>query len=59
MTQTPENFYGFEATEVKATHHHKLGKGAGLWFRLRDGRVFDRFGQPDEDDSVLYDATAH
>ena len=56
---TPEDFFGFKATEVKATHHHKQGKGVGLWFRLRDGRVFDKFGHSDEVDPVFYDATAH
>jgi hypothetical protein len=54
---TPEDFYGFEATEVKATHHHKQGKGVGLWFRLRDGRVFDMLGHSDEVDPAFYDAT--
>ena len=54
---TPEEFYGFTSSEIKATHHHKQGRGAGLWFRLRDGRVFDKFGHSDEGDPILYDAT--
>lgn len=54
---TPEDFYGFEAADVKATHHHKQGKGVGLWFRLRDGRVFDKFGHSDEADPAFYDST--
>lgn len=57
--QTPESFYGFDAAEVKATHHHKQGKGAGLWFRLRDGRVFDKYGHSDTGDALLYDAMTH
>src|SRR5579863_4516861 len=56
---TPEEFYGFKATEIKATHHHKQGQGPGLWFRLRDGRVFDMFGHSDEGDPLLYDVRAH
>ncbi len=56
---TPESFYGFEAAEVKATHHHKQGKGAGLWFRLRDGRVYDKYGRSDDVDALSYDAIAH
>ena len=54
---TPEEFYGFQSTEIKATHHHKQGKGPGLWFRLRDGRVFDKFGHSDEADPAFYDVT--
>jgi len=54
---TPEDFYHFKSTDVKTTHHHKQGKGVGLWFRLRDGRVFDTLGHVDETDPTLYDAT--
>jgi hypothetical protein len=56
---TPEEFYGFTSTEVRVTHHHKQGKGPGLWFRLRDGRVYDKSSHSDEVDPVLYDATTH
>lgn len=39
------------------THRHKVGTGAGLWFRLPDGRVFDQWGSPSLGDPALYDQT--
>jgi hypothetical protein len=57
--QTAEDFYGFEPSDVKTTHHHRQGKGAGLWFRLHDGRVFDKDGHSDDVDPLFYDAVSH
>ena len=51
----PSDYYKFTPTDVAAIHNHKRGTGAGLWFRLRDGRVFDRTGAADERDPLLYD----
>ena len=42
---TPEGFYGFKAEDVIELYVRKVGYGAGLWFRLKDGRVFDAFGK--------------
>jgi hypothetical protein len=52
---TPEEYFGFHHHDVKAIHLHKNGCGRGFWFRLRDGRVFDKFARPDEPDRIWYD----
>jgi hypothetical protein len=52
---TPEEYFGFHHHDVKSIHFHKNGYGRGFWFRLRDGRVFDKFAQPDDPDRIWYD----
>lgn len=51
----PSRYYGFSPVDVIAIHNHRRGVGAGLWFRLRDGRVFDKTGSADARDTSLYD----
>ena len=51
----PCDYHKFAPEDVAAIHNHKRGAGAGMWFRLRDGRVFDRTGGADERDPALYD----
>ena len=43
---TAEEYYGFQALQVADMHFHKIGCDRGLWYRLKDGRVFDAFGKP-------------
>lgn len=52
---TPEEFYGFRAEDVECLHFQKRRFGAGLWFRLKDGRVLDALGQPSQRWRALYD----
>ena len=47
-------FYGFAPEDVAETHLYKVGTGAGLWFRLNDGRVFDALGRRSLRDRVAY-----
>jgi hypothetical protein len=53
------DFYGFRPDDVAAIHTHKTGVGDGLWFRLHDGRVYDKAGEECEPDAGLYDTTAN
>jgi hypothetical protein len=52
MAQTP--VFCFQPNEVAGIYTHKNGAGMGLWFRLKDGRVFDSSGKTAEDDPALY-----
>ena len=58
-TVDAEQFYGFHCNQVETVHLHKHGVGKGCWFRLKDGRVFDWLGRPDETDRTYYEARAH
>jgi hypothetical protein len=51
----PTSYYGFAPADVAMVHAYKHDAGAGTWFRLHDGRVFDRAGVPDDPDPALYD----
>ena len=57
--QSPEEYFGFNPADVEAIHFHKQGTGEGAWFRLKDGRVFDKFARASESDPASYDATTH
>lgn len=59
MQVTVEQFYGFSAEEVSDIHLRKNGHGTGLWFRLRDGRVYDLRGIPSESGREWYGTTVH
>ena len=50
-------FFGFRPEDVAGIHTHKIGVGDGVWFRLNDGRVFNRYGGIDEPNPTLYDTT--
>jgi hypothetical protein len=52
---TPEDYFGFSHNQVTGVHIHKVGVGAGLWFRLRCGRVIDEVAMPTCSDPSLYD----
>lgn len=52
-------FFGFRPEDVQEMHTHKQGAGRGNWFRLKDGRVIDKFAQPAVSDPAYYDATTH
>ena len=56
---TKEEYFGFRAEDVATFHTHKQGCGAGVYFRLRDGRVFDTAAQEQDPDPDLYDQTTH
>src|SRR5579862_684628 len=51
---TPEALYGFSALDVSELHFYKAGFGRGLWYRLKDGRVFDSLGRPSRRDRISY-----
>ena len=44
----PAAFFGFRPEDVACIHFRKTGVGEGVWFRLRDGRVFNRYGGVDD-----------
>jgi len=50
----PATFFGFRPEDVAAVHFRKRGVG-GVWFRLKDGRVFNRYGGLDDPDPAPYD----
>jgi hypothetical protein len=52
--ETPEELYGFRALDVSEIHFYKAGFGRGLWYRLKDGRVFDSLGRPSRRDRISY-----
>lgn len=54
-----EDFYGFAAADVVLVHGHKQGRGAGVFFRLRDGRVIDTEAREHDPDPGWYDKTTH
>jgi hypothetical protein len=53
--RTPEEFYGFRAEDVECLHFRKRRFGAGIWFRLKDGRVVDSLGRPSQRWRAWYD----
>ena len=55
---TPEDYFGFHHSQVERVHFHKAGKGEGLWFRLRCGRVVNEVAIPACRDPGLYDHAA-
>jgi hypothetical protein len=54
-----EAFYGFAGCDVVQVHFHKQGVGAGLFFRLRDGRVIDVGAEEHNPNYLWYDQTTH
>lgn len=48
----------FTAADVVRVHTHKAGVGDGIWLRLVDGSVVNRFGEPQDPDPLLYDTVA-
>lgn len=44
----------FQPKDVEGIYTHKEGAGLGIWFRLKDGRVFDSQGKAAEDDPSFY-----
>lgn len=56
--ETKEEYFGFKAVDVAGVHFSK-GKNAGIFFRLRDGRVFDTTAQEQDPNPDLYDRTIH
>jgi hypothetical protein len=49
----PVAFYGFGPDDVACVHFWK-GNEEGLWFRLKDGRVFDGEARPCDTSEALY-----
>lgn len=56
---SPEDFYGFDASDVITLYEYKLGTGRGLWFRLADGRVFDSAGRYSHHEDEWYATRLH
>jgi hypothetical protein len=55
----PEELYGFRPEDVAEMHLNKQGFGRGLWYRLKDGRVFDAAGQPSRPERYWYVSSTH
>lgn len=55
----PEQLFPFHVHEILGIHTHKIGVGDGVFFRLKDGRVFDRYGEEQEPDQTLYDTVSN
>ena len=55
MAMTPEDYFGFHHSHVETVHFHKTEVGAGVWFRLRCGRVVDDVARPACRDPGVYD----
>ena len=51
----PRPRFPFEAREVVAIHTRHRDDGAGVWFRLEDGRVFRDSGERCASDPDAYD----
>ena len=49
-----EVYWPFDVQQVTGVHTHHSRHGDGVWFRLKDGRVFNAWGEDDADLS-LYD----
>jgi hypothetical protein len=54
----PAAFFGFRPDDVAGVHFHKSGARSGVWFRLKDGRVFNRYGGIDDPDPAQYESAA-
>jgi len=50
-----KQLFGFLPQDVEGIHTRKEGEGEGVWFRLKDGRVFNKFGKPSSPNHALYD----
>ncbi|TAL36862.1 MAG: hypothetical protein EPN97_06000 [Alphaproteobacteria bacterium] len=48
--------YCFTANEVAGLYLQKSGVGKGIWFCLKDGRVYDAYGRLSENDPTKYNA---
>jgi hypothetical protein len=48
-------YWPFDVREVVGVHTHHSRHGDGVWFRLKDGRVFDAWGEEAERDPAIYD----
>ncbi|HXR75358.1 MAG TPA: hypothetical protein VN737_05250 [Bryobacteraceae bacterium] len=55
---TPEELYGFGPSDVSEMHFYRAGAGRGVWYRLKDGRVFDSQGRPSRRDRISYSMKA-
>ncbi len=55
----PEELYCFRPEDVAELHLSKQGFGRGLWYRLKDGRVFDAAGQPSHPERHWYVSSTH
>lgn len=54
-----EEFYGFRAADIADVHCRLVGICEVLFFRIRDGRVFDCMAREHDPDPMLYDQTIH
>ena len=57
--RTKEEFYGFRASDIVRVHYRLIGFCDVIFFRLRDGRVFDCMAREKDPDPALYEATIH
>lgn len=58
-TVDPCTYFGFSPDDVAQIHTHKKGVGDGVWFRLQDGRVIDKYGTTAEGDRSFYDTAGN
>ena len=56
---TAEEFYGFKAEDVVTVYQRRHGYGRGVWYRLKDNRVFDGGGKPAPEEAEWYQGYQH
>ena len=52
---SPQEYFGFDPSQVMAIDFHKRGVGEGVWFRLQCGRVVDEVARACRRDPEIYD----
>lgn len=52
--QSGKTVFCFQPKDVEGIYTQKKDVGMGIWFRLKDGRVFDAEGQAAADDPSCY-----
>jgi hypothetical protein len=50
---TMDMLYRFSLTDVLSIYTHKITKEEGVWFQLRDGSIWNKSGQLEENSSCL------
>ncbi len=55
---SPKEYFGFDHLAIKSIHYHHRDIGPGVWFRLRDDRVFCEMALPADQDVQMYDREA-
>ncbi len=57
--RSAEEFYGFKAEDVTTVYQRRHGYGRGVWYRLKDNRVFDAAAKPAPEEPEWYQGFQH